>query len=241
MLCRYSLGLPAAAGAIERAVADVLAAGHRTADLAAPGERARRLPRDGRGSCASGSEVVRCGDLRVAVVGAAGLVGREILRLLDERAELAGRAAAARLAAHGRRHGSRTGGIEAHVDLLRPGAFDGIDVAFFAAGPAGGARVGAAGGASRRGGRSTSAAASGSTRRCRSSCPEVNAEALASWRERGIVASPSSTAVGSRVVLAPLAATAGLRRVVVVDLLRASASAGRRAVDGLVQRDASIS
>ncbi len=38
MLCRYSLGLPEAAGAIERAVADVLAAGHRTADLAGPGD-----------------------------------------------------------------------------------------------------------------------------------------------------------------------------------------------------------
>jgi 3-isopropylmalate dehydrogenase len=40
MLCRYSLALPDAAGAIERAVADVLAAGHRTADLAAPGDEA---------------------------------------------------------------------------------------------------------------------------------------------------------------------------------------------------------
>src|SRR5262249_55838704 len=38
MLCRYSLGLPDAAAAIERAVADVLAAGHRTADLAASGD-----------------------------------------------------------------------------------------------------------------------------------------------------------------------------------------------------------
>jgi 3-isopropylmalate dehydrogenase len=38
MLCRYSLGLPEAASAIERAVADVLAAGHRTADLAGPGD-----------------------------------------------------------------------------------------------------------------------------------------------------------------------------------------------------------
>jgi len=38
MLCRYSLTLPEAADAIERAVSDVLAAGHRTADLVAPGE-----------------------------------------------------------------------------------------------------------------------------------------------------------------------------------------------------------
>jgi len=39
MLCRYSLSSPAAAEAIERAVAAVLSAGYRTADLAAPGER----------------------------------------------------------------------------------------------------------------------------------------------------------------------------------------------------------
>jgi 3-isopropylmalate dehydrogenase len=38
MLCRYSLALPEAADRIEQAVADVLADGHRTADLAAEGE-----------------------------------------------------------------------------------------------------------------------------------------------------------------------------------------------------------
>jgi len=37
MLCRYSLGCPGAADAIERAVGEVVAAGHRTADLAADG------------------------------------------------------------------------------------------------------------------------------------------------------------------------------------------------------------
>jgi len=40
MLCRYSLAAPEAADAIERAVDGVLAAGHRTADLAGTGERA---------------------------------------------------------------------------------------------------------------------------------------------------------------------------------------------------------
>jgi 3-isopropylmalate dehydrogenase len=39
LLCRWSLGLPDAAAAIERAVAQVIAAGARTADIAAPGER----------------------------------------------------------------------------------------------------------------------------------------------------------------------------------------------------------
>jgi 3-isopropylmalate dehydrogenase len=39
MLCRYSLAAPAAADAIERAVAETITAGHRTADMAKPGER----------------------------------------------------------------------------------------------------------------------------------------------------------------------------------------------------------
>jgi 3-isopropylmalate dehydrogenase len=40
MLCRYSLACPAAADAIETAVAGVIDAGHRTADLASPGTAA---------------------------------------------------------------------------------------------------------------------------------------------------------------------------------------------------------
>ena len=40
MLCRYSLAAPAAADAIERAATAVIAAGHRTADLASPGQPA---------------------------------------------------------------------------------------------------------------------------------------------------------------------------------------------------------
>jgi 3-isopropylmalate dehydrogenase len=40
MLCRWSLACPAVADAIERAVATVVAGGHRTADLAAPGQPA---------------------------------------------------------------------------------------------------------------------------------------------------------------------------------------------------------
>jgi 3-isopropylmalate dehydrogenase len=39
MLCRYSLGAPEAADVIERAVSDVLEAGHRTADLAGPDDQ----------------------------------------------------------------------------------------------------------------------------------------------------------------------------------------------------------
>src|SRR5262249_59621562 len=85
------------------------------------------------GSCASGW---RCSvhELRVAVVGASGLVGREILRLLDERSEPP---AELRLLGSPRTAGATVeeGDVQARVELLRPGAFDEIDVAFFAAGP----------------------------------------------------------------------------------------------------------
>ena len=59
MLCRYSLACPAAADAIERAVGAVIAAGHRTADLAGSGERAvgcgamGRLVRERLAACSS--------------------------------------------------------------------------------------------------------------------------------------------------------------------------------------------
>jgi len=62
--------------------------------------------------------------------------------------------------------------------------------------------------------------------------PEVNVGKLGEWRERGVVASPSGTATALGVVLAPFAAEAGLRRVV-VSTYQGVASAGRRAVDAL--------
>jgi aspartate-semialdehyde dehydrogenase len=169
-------------------------------------------------------------DLRVAVVGASGLVGREILRLLDERSESP---AELRLLGSPRTAGAtiEEGDVQGRVELLRPGAFDEIDVALFAAGPSVAlewAPVAAQAGA----------AVVDLSSRFRLDpmvplvVPEVNADGLAGWRERGIVASPSSAVVGLTVVLAPLAAEAGIRRVV-VSTYSGVASAGRRAVAGL--------
>jgi aspartate-semialdehyde dehydrogenase len=169
-------------------------------------------------------------DLRIAVVGASGLAGREVLRLLAEREEPP---AELRLLGSPRTAGARIeeGSVEAQVGLLQPGAFDGIDVAFFAAGPTLAfewASVAAQAGA----------AVIDLSSRFRFDeqvplvVPEVNPETLATWRERGIVASPSATTVGLTVTLAPLAEAAGLRRVV-VSTYSGVASAGRRAVAGL--------
>jgi len=163
-------------------------------------------------------------------VGASGLAGREVLRLLGERSEPPGEL---RLLGSLRTAGATVdeGDVNARIELLRPGAFDGIDLAFFAAGPAVAlewAPVAAQAGA----------AVIDLSSRFRLDeavplvVPEVNPDMLASWRERGIVASPSSPVVGLTVVLAPLAAAAGLRRVV-VSTYAGVASAGRRAVAGL--------
>ena len=77
LLARRARRRPAA---IEQAVAAVVAAGHRTADIARARRARHRLPRDGppraRGA---GSRVMAT----VAVVGAGGLVGNEILEVLE--------------------------------------------------------------------------------------------------------------------------------------------------------------
>lgn len=167
--------------------------------------------------------------LRVAVVGGSGLVGREIVRLLGERdgpGEL-------RLLGSERTAGATVeeGDVQARVELLRPGVFDGVDLALFAAGP----RVALEW--------APAAAQAGAAVVDLSSCfrldeavplvvPEVNAEALADWRDRGIVASPSATVAGLAVAMAPLARAAGLRRLT-VSTYAGVASAGRRAVAGL--------
>ncbi len=169
-------------------------------------------------------------ELRIAIVGAAGLAGREVLRLLTEREEPP---AELRLLGSPRTAGARIeeGEVASQVGLLQAGAFDDIDVAFFAAGPtlAGEWAPAAA---------QAGAAVIDLSSRFRFDeqiplvVPEVNRDTLATWRERGIVASPSSTTVGLTATLAPLAQAAGLRRVV-VSTYSGVASAGRRAVAGL--------
>src|SRR5881628_933515 len=149
-------------------------------------------------------------DLTVAIIGPGGLVGREILELLKQRRFPVG---SIRLLGTHRTAGAEVelAGRREKIALLTPQAFDGVELAFFAAGP------GVAGEHAPR------AVAAGT---------EVNVGKLDEWRERGIVASPSGTATALGVVLAPFAAEAGLRRVV-VSTYQGVASAGRRAVDAL--------
>ena len=169
-------------------------------------------------------------ELSVAVVGAAGLAGREIVSLLEERQvpfkEL-------RLLGSLRTAGKeveRAGRTE-KVSLLGAGSFDGIDLAFFAGGPTlAGEHVPTAVGAG--------AAVIDLSSRFRLDeavplvVPEVNPAAIAERRERGIIANPSSTAIALAVVLAPIAAEAGLRRVI-VSTYQGVASMGQLGMEAL--------
>jgi aspartate-semialdehyde dehydrogenase len=170
------------------------------------------------------------GALGVAVVGPSGLVGQEILELLDARQFPVGEL---RLLGSVRTAGSEVerGRRSERIALLDAESFDAIDVAFFAAGP----KV--------AGEYCPVASAAGAMVIDLSSrfrldpavplvVPEVNAVALRNGREHGIVASPSAVAIALAVVLAPLREAAGLRRVV-VSTYQGSAGAGRAAVERL--------
>src|SRR5437867_3764285 len=171
-------------------------------------------------------------EITVAVVGPGGLVGREILELLEQRQFPVG---AIRLLGTHRTAGAEVerAGRREKIALLTPHAFDGVELAFFAAGP------GVAGEHAPRAAGAGAAVIDVSSRfrldpEIPLVVPEVNVDKLGEWRERGIVASPSGTATALGVVLGPLAAEAGLRRVV-VSSYQGVASAGRRAVDALSQ------
>src|SRR5437667_360093 len=95
-------------------------------------------------------------ELTVAVVGPGGLVGREILELLEQRQFPVG---SIRLLGTHRTAGAEVelAGRREKIALLTPQAFDGVELAFFAAGPgvAGEHAPRAVAGASRGASRST--------------------------------------------------------------------------------------
>lgn len=157
-------------------------------------------------------------EISVALLGAAGAVGRAVLDVLVDRdVPLAfvrplGRAAGAEV---------DLGGETLKVLEVKDGAFRGCDVAILAAG-AEAARAWA-----------PKARAEGCAVvdvspafRADPEVPlvvtELNPQALAGWRTRGIVASPGAAAVGLATLLGPIARAAGLRRVHAVALESAS-------------------
>jgi aspartate-semialdehyde dehydrogenase len=168
--------------------------------------------------------------LRVALVGATGLVGSEILRVMTDRGfPVSDLVPLATPESEGQRVelGDKTYG----VSPLRPDVFKGVDLVFCAATEAVGRVVAPA------------AAAAGAVVIDLSPAwrndpqvplvvPEVNKEALAGFSAKRIVANPSSVAIELAVALAPLHQAAALRRLV-VSTYQAVSSAGKRAMEEL--------
>jgi aspartate-semialdehyde dehydrogenase len=164
----------------------------------------------------------------VAVVGASGVAGREILAVLEERAFPA-REVRALASARSARERVPFGARELTVETLDAAALEGVDLAFFSAGPATAERFARA------------AVAAGTVVIDDSGVfaddpevplvvPEVDPGALA--HHGGLVATPAPSVVQLASVLRPLHDAAGLRRVVVCTYQSAS-GAGRRAMDEL--------
>lgn len=166
--------------------------------------------------------------LTVAVLGASGAVGQELLKLLDERdfpvAEL-------RLLASARSAGSHCQwrGQELTVQETTADAFQGVDLV-----------LASAGGSVSKAWRE-SIAASGAVMVDNSSAfrmeegvplvvPEVNPEAVND--HKGVIANPNCTTILLSLALAPLAAHRELRRVV-VSTYQSASGAGARAMDEL--------
>ena len=172
----------------------------------------------------------------VAVVGATGAVGTEVLRILDEREFPVGEL---RLFASERSAGSfvETERGETRVELLDPEGFGGVDLAFFCAGGAVSAEY------------APLAVDAGAIVIDKSShfrmeptvplvVPEVNAGDL-DTREGGIIASPNCTTIPMVVALKPIADAAGLRRVV-ASSYQAVSGGGKAGVDTLSRETTSL-
>jgi aspartate-semialdehyde dehydrogenase len=166
--------------------------------------------------------------LHVAVVGATGMVGQEMLRVLKQRKFPVARLKAL---ASERSAGSEVewDGASVPVEALGEGVFEGVDVALFSAG-AGVSRAYA-----------PAAVAAGALVIDNSSAwrmepdvplvvPEVNGDDVA--KASGIVANPNCCAIPLTVVLEPLRRAAGLERVVIATYQSAS-GAGKALVEEL--------
>lgn len=162
---------------------------------------------------------------RVAIVGATGAVGQELLQVLQERSFPADRLscwASARSAGNMMRYG----GTQLAVGELLPAAFDGVDVALFSAGAEVSQRLAPA--AVERG---AVVVDNSSAFRMHPDVPlvipEVNPRDAAA--HKGIVANPNCSTIILLVVLWPLHRVNPIRRVV-VSTYQAASGAGRRAM-----------
>lgn len=164
----------------------------------------------------------------VAVVGATGAVGREMLKTLHDRGFPASKVLAF---ASAKSAGDLVpfGDDELEVHELKEDSFDGVDLAIFSAGGATSTKF------------APHAVKSGCTvvdnsaawrmdPRCPLVVPEVNPDALEN--HKGIIANPNCSTIQMVVVLKPIKDAAGLERVV-VSTYQAVSGTGRKGMDEL--------
>jgi aspartate-semialdehyde dehydrogenase len=169
--------------------------------------------------------------LHVAVVGATGMVGQEMFRVLEERKFPVARLKAL---ASKRSAGSevRCNGFTVPVEELDERSFEGVDVALFSAGA--GASLAHAPIAAEAG---ALVIDNSSAWRMKENVPlvvpEVNAADIAD--SEGIIANPNCCAIPLTVVLEPIRRAAGLERVVVATYQSAS-GAGKGLVEELEEQ-----
>jgi len=169
----------------------------------------------------------------VAIAGATGMVGAELLKILEERDFPIGEL---RLLASERTAGSKLkfNGEEHTVGLLEDETFEGMDIGLFSPG-ASVSKVYA-----------PKAAAAGcvvvdNTSEFRMDpdvplvVPEVNPEAIAGYEKKGIIANPNCSTIQMVVALKPIYDHFGIKRVV-VSTYQSVSGAGKEAMDELTEQ-----
>src|SRR5512143_754278 len=173
----------------------------------------------------------------VAVAGATGAVGLEMIKTLEQRKRPAG---SVKLLASESSVGKelRFNGKPVKVEKLTKDSFKGIQIALFSAG------------ASRSLEFAPAAAASGAVVVDNSSAfrmdpeiplvvPEVNPHAIAQYKKRGIIANPNCSTIQMVVALKPLHDAARIRRIV-VSTYQAVSGTGLKAIDELLTQTSAL-
>ena len=172
-------------------------------------------------------------EYHVAVAGATGAVGNEMIQILEEQEFPV---ASLKLLASSRSAGKTLDfrGESLHVEELRDDSFEGVDIALFSAGAAASQQFAPA------------AAESGCVVIDNSSgwrmdpevplvVPEVNPHAVADYRRKGIIANPNCSTIQMVVVLKPIYDAAGIERVV-VSTYQAVSGTGKNAMEELTEQ-----
>jgi len=169
----------------------------------------------------------------VAVVGATGAVGEQMREVLEERVFPVGEL---RLLASERSAGQllEFRGKQTRVEVLREDSFKGIDIALFSAGGSVSARFAPVA-------VSAGAVVVDNTGYFRMQpdiplvVPEVNAQEIARYKNRGIIANPNCSTIQMVVALKPIHDAARIKRVV-VSTYQSVSGAGRMAMEELTQQ-----